>query len=119
MLLGFFVVFFSVVWVRIDEIFTTIIVHDSFLVYEAEVSKSIKMPLSSRFFIILYSSSDLRISVCIKPIEVVFEIEMTFLQIQADSIKTLGVSFVSRFHEVFKCFSHILGKPFSLLVKNS
>ena len=77
------------------------------------------MAIGCCLLVVLNSSSNFCISICIQPVEVVLEIEITLLKILTNSVEALGISFICCFHEILKSFSHVFGETFPLLVKNS
>lgn len=78
MLFSLLVVFLSVIWMRIDEVLTAVVMHYTLLVNESQIGKSIEMPISCSLFVILDTSSDLSVSVCVEAVKVMLKVEVPF-----------------------------------------
>ncbi len=100
----------------LDYILIPTFIQYSFFIYKTKVCDSIQVSFASSFFIKLYSSSNLRLSICIKSIEVLFEIKKPFFHKFTHSIQTLRVPFVRRLLVIIESFFDIFGGFFPLLV---
>lgn len=90
--LGLLVILDRVFWMRLYDILIFLFVEDSLLVDIAEVSYRIEVLLFRCFLVVVDSSADLGLSVCVKTLELLSEIEQAFLQELSNTVKSLRVS---------------------------
>lgn len=93
--LGLFVILDGVFRMRLDDILIFLFIENSLLIDIPEVSDRIQMLLLCCFLVVVNSSAYLSLSVGVKTVELLLEIEQALFQKLANSVKSLRVSLLS------------------------
>lgn len=79
-------------WMRLYDVLIFLFVQDSLLIDIAEVSNRIQVFLFRCFLVVINPSAYFSLSVGIKPVELLLEVEQTLFQELANTVKPLRVS---------------------------
>lgn len=93
--LGLFVILDGVFRMRLDDILIFLFIENSLLIDIPEVSDRIQMLLLCCFLVVVNSTAYLSLSIGVKAVELLLEVEQALLQELSNTVKSLRISLLS------------------------